>query len=135
MAGPLEGIRILDLSWVLSAPFATMVLSDLGAEVIKIERLEVGDIARGNGPFVKGLSSYFVSLNRGKKSVTLNLASEQGKDIFLNYPSLRARAGNKAYIQVLFLCQSFCKGRGLNSFPGRTNWCGRSSSSRWSSSW
>ena len=82
MTGPLEGIRILDLSWVLSAPFATMVLNDLGAEVIKIERLEVGDIARGNGPVVKGLSSYFLSLNRGKKSITLNLASEQGKDIF-----------------------------------------------------
>jgi len=83
MAGPLAGIKILDLSWVLSAPYATMVLSDLGAEVIKIERLEVGDIARGNGPFVKGLSSYFLSLNRGKKSITLNLASEQGKGIFL----------------------------------------------------
>ena len=83
MTGPLEGIRILDLSWVLSAPFATMVLNDLGAEVIKIERLEVGDIARGNGPVVRGLSSYFLSLNRGKKSITLNLASEQGKDIFL----------------------------------------------------
>ncbi len=83
MAGPLEGIRVLDLSWVLSGPFATMVLNDLGAEVIKIERLEVGDIARGNGPVIKGLSSYFLSLNRGKKSITLNLASEQGKDIFL----------------------------------------------------
>ncbi len=83
MAGPLEGIRILDLSWVLSGPFATMILSDLGAEVIKIERLKVGDIARGNGPFVKGLSSYFLSLNRGKKSLALNLASEYGKDIFL----------------------------------------------------
>ena len=83
MAGPLEGIRILDLSWVLSGPFATMVLNDLGAEVIKVERLKVGDIARGNGPYVKGLSSYFLSLNRGKKSITLNLASEQGRDILL----------------------------------------------------
>lgn len=83
MARPLEGIRILDLSWVLSGPFATMVLSDLGAEVIKVERLEIGDIARGNGPCVKGLSTYFLSLNRGKKSITLNLASEQGKNIFL----------------------------------------------------
>ena len=83
MPGPLEGIRILDLSWVLSGPFATMVLSDLGAEVIKVERLKVGDIARGNGPYVKGLSSYFLSLNRSKKSITLNLASEHGKDIFL----------------------------------------------------
>jgi len=82
MAGPLEGIRILDLSWVLSGPFATMVLSDLGADVVKVERLKVGDIGRGNGPHVKGLSSYFLSLNRGKKSIMLNLASERGKDIF-----------------------------------------------------
>ncbi|MFC2008104.1 CaiB/BaiF CoA transferase family protein [Chloroflexota bacterium] len=83
MAGPLEGIRILDLTWVLSGPFATMVLSDLGADVIKIERPEVGDIARGNGPHVNGLSTYFLSLNRGKRSITLNLASEQGRDVFL----------------------------------------------------
>jgi len=83
MAGPLKGIKVLDLSWVLSAPYATMILSDLGAEVIKVERLEVGDMARGNGPQVRGISSYFLSLNRGKKSITLNLASEQGKDIFL----------------------------------------------------
>ncbi len=83
MSGPLEGIRILDLSWVLAGPFATMVLSDLGAEVIKVERLKVGDIARGNGPHVRGLSSYFLSLNRGKKSITLNLASKHGKNIFL----------------------------------------------------
>ena len=83
MLGPLKGIRILDLSWVLAGPFATMVLNDLGAEVIKVERLKVGDIARGNGPYVRGLSSYFLSLNRGKKSITLNLASEHGRDIFL----------------------------------------------------
>ncbi len=83
MSGPLEGIKVLDLSWVLAGPFATMVLSDLGAEVIKVEEPKVGDIARGNGPHVRGLSSYFLSLNRGKKSLALNLASEQGKDIFL----------------------------------------------------
>jgi CoA:oxalate CoA-transferase len=83
MAGPLNGVRILDLTWVLSGPFATMVLSDLGAEVIKIERPKVGDIARGNGPYVNGVSTYFLSLNRGKKSVVLNLSSHQGKDIFL----------------------------------------------------
>jgi CoA:oxalate CoA-transferase len=80
--GPLEGIRILDLTWVLSGPYATMVLGDLGAEIIKIERPKVGDIARGNGPHVNGVSTYFLSLNRGKKSLTLNLASPQGKDIF-----------------------------------------------------
>ena len=83
MTGPLKRIRIIDLTQVLFGPFATMLLSDLGAEVIKIERPEVGDIARGNGPVVRGLSTYFLSLNRGKKSVTLNLASEQGIELFL----------------------------------------------------
>ena len=83
MAGPLDGIRVLDLTQVLFGPFATMLLSDLGAEVIKIERPEVGDIARGNGPVVRGVSTYFLSLNRGKKSVTLNLATEQGVEVFL----------------------------------------------------
>lgn len=83
MAGPLQGIRVLDLTQVLFGPFATMLFSDLGAEVIKIERPEVGDIARGNGPVVRGQSTYFLSLNRGKKSVTLNLATEEGVAIFL----------------------------------------------------
>lgn len=83
MADPLDGIRVLDLTQVLFGPFATMLLSDLGAEVIKIERPEVGDIARGNGPVVRGQSTYFISLNRGKKSVTLNLASQRGVGVFL----------------------------------------------------
>jgi CoA:oxalate CoA-transferase len=83
MAGPLYGIRIIDLTRVLFGPFATMLLSDLGAEVIKIERPQVGDIARGNGPIVRGVSTYFLSLNRGKKSVTLNLATEQGAEVLL----------------------------------------------------
>lgn len=83
MPTPLQGIRVLDLTWVLSGPYATMILSDLGAEVIKVERPIVGDIARGNGPFVNGVSSYFLSLNRGKKSITLNLASQEGRQVFL----------------------------------------------------
>ena len=83
MTGPLNGIRVLDLTQVLFGPFATMLLSDLGAEVIKIERPEVGDIARGNGPIVRGMSTYFLSLNRGKKSVALNLATEKGVEVFL----------------------------------------------------
>ena len=83
MTGPLDGIRILDLTQVLFGPFATMLLSDLGAEVIKIERQEVGDIARGNGPAVGASSTYFLSLNRGKKSVTLNLMTEQGVELLL----------------------------------------------------
>jgi CoA:oxalate CoA-transferase len=83
MAKPLQGIRVLDLTQVLFGPFSTMLLSDLGAEVIKIERPEVGDIARGNGPFVENVSTYFLSLNRGKKSLTLDLSQEQGRELFL----------------------------------------------------
>jgi CoA:oxalate CoA-transferase len=60
-----------------------MLLGDLGAEVIKVERPKVGDIARGSGPIVRGISTYFLSLNRGKKSVTLNLATKRGVEIFL----------------------------------------------------
>ena len=81
MTGPLEGIRVLDLTQVLFGPFTTMLLSDMGAEVIKIERPEVGDIARGNGPFVNGVSTYFQSLNRGKKSITIDLSQKQGLDL------------------------------------------------------
>ena len=87
MSGPLEGIRILDLSWVLAGPFCTMNLSDLGAEVIKLERPNVGDLARGNAPFINGESSYFMSINRGKKSITIDLQAERGKEIFLKLVS------------------------------------------------
>ncbi|MFC1952861.1 CaiB/BaiF CoA transferase family protein [Chloroflexota bacterium] len=83
MAKPLSGIRILDLSWVLAGPFATMVLSDLGAEVIKLERPESGDLARGTSPFINGESAYFMNLNRGKKSITINLKTTQGKRLFM----------------------------------------------------
>jgi CoA:oxalate CoA-transferase len=83
MSGPLEGIRVLDLSWVLAGPFCTMILGDLGAEVIKLERTNVGDLARGNGPFINGESSYFISINRGKKSITVDLQKPEGKQLFL----------------------------------------------------
>ncbi len=83
MAGPLAGIRVLDLTQVLFGPYATMLLSDMGAEVIKIERPGIGDVARGNGPVVRGVSTYFLSLNRGKKSLTLNLAAPEGVKLFL----------------------------------------------------
>ena len=83
MPGPLEGIAILDLSRILSGPYCTMVLSDMGADVVKVEHPQGGDTARGSGPFVDGVSTYFLSLNRGKKSVTLDLATDQGRDLFL----------------------------------------------------
>jgi len=83
LAGPLEGIKILDLSRVLAGPYSTMILADLGAEVIKLEKPLEGDLTRGSGPFINGESSYFLSLNRGKKSITLNLSAPKGKELFL----------------------------------------------------
>ncbi len=82
MAGPLDGIKVLDLTRVLAGPFATMILADLGAEVIKIEQPDTGDESRNFGPFKNGFSLYFMSVNRGKRSVTLNLKSDRGKAIF-----------------------------------------------------
>ena len=67
MAGPLKGIRVLDLTRILAGPYATMILRDLGAEVIKIEQPETGDEARDFGPFKNDFSLYFMSVNRGKK--------------------------------------------------------------------
>lgn len=81
---PLQNLKILDLTRVLAGPFCTMILSDLGAEVVKIEVPETGDDARSFGPFKNGQSLYFLSINREKKSVSLNLKSEKGKVIFKN---------------------------------------------------
>ena len=79
---PLYGLRVIDLTKVLSGPYATLVLSDLGAEIIKVEHPN-GDDARGYGPFIKQKSGYFISLNRGKKSISLNLKSKTDKEIFV----------------------------------------------------
>ena len=81
--GPLQGVTILDLTWVLSGPFATMTLGDLGAEVIKLERPPYGDIARTTGPHINGESCYFFSVNRGKQSIAINLKSARGRELFL----------------------------------------------------
>jgi len=83
MAGPLEGVRVLDMTWALAGPFCTMLLADLGAEVIKVENPEGGDPSRNNFPFIQEVSSYFLSVNRGKKSVTVNLRHPKGKEIVL----------------------------------------------------
>jgi CoA:oxalate CoA-transferase len=83
MSGPLKGVMVLDMTWALAGPYCTMVLSDLGAEVIKIENPDGGDNTRQSFPFVEGISSYFLSVNRGKKSVTVNLRHPEGKQIIL----------------------------------------------------
>jgi formyl-CoA transferase len=82
MAGPLKGVRVLDLSRVLAGPFCAMILGDLGAEVIKVERPGVGDETRAWGPpYVGGESAYYLCANRNKKSITLNLKTEEGRRI------------------------------------------------------
>jgi crotonobetainyl-CoA:carnitine CoA-transferase CaiB-like acyl-CoA transferase len=83
MPGPLEGVRILDLTWVLAGPFASMVLCDLGADVVKVERPPIGDVARMTAPLVNGESCYFLSVNRGKRSIAVDLKNEAGRDLFL----------------------------------------------------
>jgi crotonobetainyl-CoA:carnitine CoA-transferase CaiB-like acyl-CoA transferase len=78
----LEGVRVLDLSRALAGPYCTMMLGDMGAEIIKVEMPKVGDEARHYGPpFQEGESSYFLSVNRNKRSMTLNLKSDRGKEI------------------------------------------------------
>ena len=83
MPGPLQGIKVIDLTRVLAGPFCTMTLADLGAEIIKIEKPGTGDDSRAFGPHLHGESAYFMSINRGKKSLTLDLKTEKGKEIFL----------------------------------------------------
>lgn len=83
MAGALNGVRVLDLTRVLAGPYCTMLMADMGAEVIKIEVPETGDDSRQFGPFVNKESSYYMNLNRNKKGVTLNLKASEGKRIFI----------------------------------------------------
>jgi CoA:oxalate CoA-transferase len=77
--GPLEGLKVLDLTRVLAGPYCTMLLGDLGADIIKVEIPGKGDDSRHFGPYQNGESAYFMSLNRNKRSMTLNLKSERGK--------------------------------------------------------
>jgi len=82
MDGPLKNLLVIDLTRVLVGPYCTMILSDLGARVIKIEAPETGDDSRKFGPFIENYSAYFMSLNRGKESIALNLKNEDDKKIF-----------------------------------------------------
>ena len=84
MARALEGIRIIDFSKALAGPYCTMLLADMGAEVIKVEMPGSGDDSRGWGPpFIEGEAAYFLSVNRNKKSITLNLKDPKAKEIAL----------------------------------------------------
>jgi crotonobetainyl-CoA:carnitine CoA-transferase CaiB-like acyl-CoA transferase len=78
---PLKGVRVLDLTRVLAGPYCAMLLGDMGAEVIKVEEPGKGDDTRGWPPFAGGESTYFMSVNRNKKSITLNLKTPEGREI------------------------------------------------------
>ena len=80
--GALEGVKIIDLSRVFAGPFCTMLLADLGADVIKVEIPKTGDDSRQFPPFYKGQSVYYINLNRNKRSITLNLKDPRGKELF-----------------------------------------------------
>jgi CoA:oxalate CoA-transferase len=81
-SGPLAGLLVVDLTRVLAGPYCTLMLAELGARVIKVERPGHGDDAREVGPFIGGKSAYFMSLNRGKESIALDLGAERDREIF-----------------------------------------------------
>src|SRR5258708_32331805 len=77
---PLTGIRIVDLTRVVAGPFCTMMLGDMGAEVLKIEEPRHGDDSRAWAPFIEGTGSFYLALNRSKKSVALDLKTPDGAE-------------------------------------------------------
>ncbi len=86
---PLEDLRVLDATHIVAGPFCSLILADMGAEVIKIERPRTGDLSRGRGPFIQDsdgrrVSSRFLGVNRNKKSVTLDLRNQRCKEVFEN---------------------------------------------------
>ena len=80
---PLTGLKVLDLTRFIAGPICTMLLADMGADVIKIEPLGRGDESRHQGSIIEGESWYFVGMNRNKRGMTLNLKSDEGREIFL----------------------------------------------------
>src|SRR5216684_4053950 len=102
---PLTGIRVLDLTRLLPGAFCTMLLADMGADVVKVEEPGAGDYMRWTPPLVNGQSALFDAINRHKRSITLNLKSEEGRDLLLrlveradvlvegNRPGVMARLG------------------------------------------
>lgn len=82
MSGPFAGLLVVDLTRVLAGPYVTMILADMGATVVKVEQPGAGDDARGFPPFINGKSAYFTSLNRGKKSIALDLKAPKDRVVF-----------------------------------------------------
>ena len=89
MSGPLRGIRVVDISSSYAAPTASMYLGDMGAEVIKVEPMR-GDDARGWGPpFLNGEAAWFLSVNRNKKSLCLDIRGASGRDVLFGLLQVR----------------------------------------------
>jgi CoA:oxalate CoA-transferase len=80
--GPLSGITVVDLSRILAGPYATFLMAEMGARIIKVEPPAPGDDARAYGPYINGVSTYFASINRGKESISLDLKAAKDKAIF-----------------------------------------------------
>ena len=132
--GPLSGLLVLDLTRVLVGPYCTMILSDLGARVIKVEAPEVGDDSRNFGPFIEDQSAYFMSLNRNKESIALNLKNDKDIDNFqrirqkrknifkeiISYKDLYNEREKDSLIATkneIFLCMEKLNGLKLHSTP------------------
>src|SRR5207244_10704363 len=112
MGLPLQGLRVIDLTQDFAGPFCTMILSDLGAEVIKIEKPGTGDETGAWGPpFVNGISYYFLSLNRGKKSVVLDLKTREGQGIVrklvVDADIFVERSGRGQMVGLMLYCPMF----------------------------
>ena len=113
--GALDGIRILDLSRILAGPLCTMMLGDMGADVIKVEPVGTGDDTRTWGPpFAGGESAYFLGINRNKRSITLNMAGKPGQEILA-----------KLIAACDVLVENFKCGTPTR-IPLRARWCARS---------
>src|SRR4051812_8240764 len=84
MAGPLSGLRVIEVGNYMAAPFAAVTLADLGADVIKVEHPRGGDHSRAKAPFAGGEAMGFMQLNRGKRSVTIDLKRPAGRDLFFD---------------------------------------------------
>src|SRR5215475_14565531 len=80
-AGALEGIRVVDLSRFIAGPYCAMLLGDMGADVVKVETPGRGENSRSYGPFIEGESLYTMVFNRNKRSLTLDLRSDAGKEV------------------------------------------------------
>ena len=107
-AGPLHGITICDMTRILAGPYCTMVLGDMGADVIKIERPGVGDETRRWGPpFVQGESVYNMSINRNKRSVCVDVQTEEGKQIVYDVYYYRL-GGHLCFILLHFKGHIIC---------------------------